>query len=142
MVIDEGSFVPLTEQIRRGISDQVIGRSLSAGDRLPTVRQLARDLDIAPGTVARAYQALEVDGVVITRGRHGTFIADRVPRVIPADDAARDAARRYLAETLRLGLTPQAAVNLVGDLAAKPFVPAADESRRRATSPSATTHRR
>ncbi len=47
---------------------------LADGTRLPAIRQLAKDLGLATGTVARAYRELEVDGVVETRGRHGTTV--------------------------------------------------------------------
>ena len=119
LVIDESSFVPLTEQIRRAISEQVACGTLSSGDRLPTVRQLARDLAIAPGTVAKAYQALEADGVVRTRGRLGTFITDLKTRTSPAEDALQEAARRYLADAQRLGKTPSQALTAVRDVAAR-----------------------
>lgn len=117
ITINEDSFVPLTEQIRRVISERVSSGALSAGERLPTVRQLARDLRIAPGTVAKAYQALETDGVVRTRGRNGTFITERKPRKLPADDALREAARRYLAEARRLGRSTAQAVITVQEIA-------------------------
>jgi DNA-binding transcriptional regulator YhcF (GntR family) len=117
LLIDEGSFVPLPEQIRRGIVDQITRGVLSAGVRLPTVRQLARDLSLAPGTVARAYQLLEADGVIETRGRRGSFVA--TPKVgkkeAPTSENSplESAARRYLAEAFRLGMTPDAAVSVV-----------------------------
>lgn len=52
---------------------------LLPGDRLPTVRELARELDLAPNTVAKAYRELEAAGFVVTAGRRGTFVADRLP---------------------------------------------------------------
>ena len=48
------------------------------GTRLPSIRQLAGDLGLAGGTVARAYRELEQEGVVATRGRHGTVVAEPV----------------------------------------------------------------
>jgi DNA-binding transcriptional regulator YhcF (GntR family) len=117
LLIDEGSFVPLPEQIRRGVVDQVAGCVLSVGDRLPTVRQLARDLALAPGTVARAYQLLEADGVIETRGRRGSFVAVSAASLTGSPDGAleqlEEAARRYLAEALRLGLSPDTAIDVV-----------------------------
>jgi DNA-binding transcriptional regulator YhcF (GntR family) len=120
LVIDEESFVPLPEQIRRGVAERVAGGVLTAGDRLPTVRQLARDLSLAPGTVARAYQLLEADGLIETRGRRGSFVAPPAAKsaaVEPEIDALESAARRYLAEAFRLGMTPDAAVSVVISLA-------------------------
>jgi DNA-binding transcriptional regulator YhcF (GntR family) len=53
--------------------------SLLPGERLPTVRSLAEQLDLAPNTVARGYRALEDDGWIVGRGRAGTFVGDRLP---------------------------------------------------------------
>lgn len=44
------------------------------GERLPAVRQLARDLTLAPGTIAKAYKQLEVEGLVISRSGAGTRV--------------------------------------------------------------------
>jgi DNA-binding transcriptional regulator YhcF (GntR family) len=116
LVIDEESFVPLTEQIRRGIIAQVVSGELPAGTRLATVRQLARDLGLAPGTVARAYQLLEADGVLETRGRRGTFVAGAA-RAAVASSPLDDLARTYLQEAAELGISMQDAVRRVADMA-------------------------
>lgn len=52
---------------------------LRAGDSLPTVRQLAGDLGVAPNTVARAYAELQKDGWLTSDGRRGTHVAAGVP---------------------------------------------------------------
>ena len=62
-----------------------VGR-LEPRRRLPTVRQLAHQLGLAPGTVARAYRELEHDGTIITRGRAGTFVADEPPHSEPLNE--------------------------------------------------------
>lgn len=51
---------------------------LRAGDALPTVRQLAGDLGVAPNTVARAYTELQEEGLVASDGRRGTRVASDV----------------------------------------------------------------
>lgn len=51
---------------------------LRAGDPLPTVRQLASDLSVAPNTVARAYSELQQEGLVVADGRRGTRVASGV----------------------------------------------------------------
>ena len=75
IVIDPSSPVPPFEQLRAGLVDAVSSGELGPGERLPTVRRLAEDLGIAPGTVARAYRELEASGIIETRGRNGTFVA-------------------------------------------------------------------
>lgn len=75
--IDDASELSIYEQIIARIQEAAATGELRPGDRLPTVRQLADQLDIAPGTVARAYSALERLGVVVTEGTRGTRVADR-----------------------------------------------------------------
>lgn len=115
LVVDPHDPEPPFAQLRQQIVDQVADGTLRPGDRLPTVRRLAGDLGIAPGTVARAYRELEADGVLEGRGRAGTFVQAAMAdgRAAPAAVSARAAADRY-AETVRaLGLEPAAALALV-----------------------------
>lgn len=75
IVIDPDSHIPPFEQLRAGFLEAVTTGELAPGARLPTVRRLAEDLGLAPGTVARAYRELEASGIVETHGRNGTFVA-------------------------------------------------------------------
>jgi DNA-binding transcriptional regulator YhcF (GntR family) len=81
---------------------------LAAGDRLPTVRQLAQDLGVAVNTAARAYRELEQAGVIETRGRAGTFVTGA-----GVDREAKAAAAAYVARVRELGLSPGEAVALM-----------------------------
>ncbi|HTS09752.1 MAG TPA: GntR family transcriptional regulator [Candidatus Eisenbacteria bacterium] len=65
----------LIDQVRVGIASG----TLTAGDQLPTVRQLAVDLEINPNTVMRAYRELELGGLLETHQGTGTFISDKKP---------------------------------------------------------------
>jgi GntR family transcriptional regulator len=67
---------PVYEQIVRQVQGGVTTGELKPGDPLPTVRQLATDLELNRNTVARAYKQLEDQGVILTAGRKGTFIRD------------------------------------------------------------------
>lgn len=98
--VDPRSAVPPYEQLRLQIVDLVRDGTLTAGTRLPTIRQLAGDLGLAGGTVARAYRELESAGVVATRGRHGTVIVGP-PAGAPAHHPDVVAAARRLVEVAR-----------------------------------------
>lgn len=78
IVLGEG--VP-GEQIKAQIRGLIATNELPAGARLPSVRQLARDLGVAAGTVAKAYQDLEAQGLLTSRRGSGTRVADGVTRV-------------------------------------------------------------
>jgi DNA-binding transcriptional regulator YhcF (GntR family) len=78
VTIDDRSDRSIYEQIIAQVQEAVATGALRPGDRLQPVRRLADDLDIAPGTVARAYTELERLKVVVTEGARGTRIAERV----------------------------------------------------------------
>jgi DNA-binding transcriptional regulator YhcF (GntR family) len=73
--IELAPYQQIEEQIRAAIQRG----DLEAGAALPTVRQLAEDLNVAPNTVARAYADLQEEGWLVSEGRRGTRVADRVP---------------------------------------------------------------
>lgn len=110
------SPVPPYEQLRAQIAGLIEAGELRPGTRLASVRQLAGDLGLAPGTVARAYSELEAAGALATRRRGGTFVAERSPN---AGDAAAelrlltDAADRYVAAVRAAGLSDDAALAAV-----------------------------
>jgi DNA-binding transcriptional regulator YhcF (GntR family) len=114
--LDPGSSEPPFAQLRERITDQVATGDLRPGDKLPTVRGLALDLGIAPNTVARAYRELEEAGLLVGRGRSGTFVAGREPGE-PASQqvlrAGHDAAADYARTARALGLDPTEALALV-----------------------------
>ena len=104
--VDLASGVPPYEQIRLQVLAHVAAGRLKAGDRMPTIRDLATDLGVAPGTVQRAYRELEQAGVVATRRRTGTVVTDGPPRARPAGAGLRravrgDGARRRACPTRR-----------------------------------------
>lgn len=86
--IDPSNSTPLYEQIIRTVEEAVATGRLPAGERLPTVRALAKELGIAPGTVGRAYTELENRGVVKADGSRGTRVAPRNSRSLPPDERA------------------------------------------------------
>lgn len=108
--IDPTADEPPFEQLRRQLAARATSGDLAPGTRLPTVRALAEQLGVSAGTVARAYRELESDGVVVTEGRRGTFVASAA-RASSAD--AERAAGEYVATLRRLGLGVADAVRLV-----------------------------
>ena|SRR5579859_1181440 len=75
--IDLGSGVPVYRQLIDQVRGGIASGTLTAGDQLPTVRQLAVDLEINPNTVMRAYRELELGGLLETHQGTGTFIANK-----------------------------------------------------------------
>ena len=74
--IDPDSGVPVYLQISQTIRRSIALGSLRGGEQVPSVREVAEMLTVNPNTVAKAYQLLEREGIVITRKGIGTFVAD------------------------------------------------------------------
>jgi len=108
--IDFRSGIPIYIQIMDQIREMVAEGLLKPGDQLPTVRELAIDLQVNWNTVARAYRLLDEAGLISTQRGRGTFIWEA-----PSEEANRllhqqtlaGLTRRYLAEAARLGISPQ-----------------------------------
>lgn len=67
---------PIYEQIKDGFRKLIISNSLSANEKLPSVRELASNLAINPNTIQKAYHDLESEGYVYTVAGKGTFVAE------------------------------------------------------------------
>lgn len=85
--LDPHSGVPVYRQIIDQVQAGLASGLLARGDQLPTVRQVAVDLEINPNTVLRAYRELEIRGVLDSHQGTGTFVAERPT----ADDQAERA---------------------------------------------------
>ncbi len=84
---------PTPEGIARAIGRRIASGELPTGSRLPTVRAMAAHLGVSPATVSHGWQALARSGLVVTRGRSGTFVVGGTSSAIPArtlDLAGRD----------------------------------------------------
>ncbi|MGW7043730.1 GntR family transcriptional regulator [Streptomyces avermitilis] len=102
--VDTSGPVPPYEQIRAQLAALITTGRLPEGERLPPVRQLAADLGLAAGTVARAYRELEAAGLIRTRRGAGTRVAplpSDLARPDPAELAAL--AHRFVTEARGLG---------------------------------------
>lgn len=75
IILDYKSNKPIYEQIIEQIKLNVMRQYLKPGDAIPSVRKLALELSITPGTVAKAYQELERQQIIETIRGKGTFIA-------------------------------------------------------------------
>lgn len=100
-----------SEQVYGQLRGLITTGHLLAGDRLPSVRQLASDLGIAPGTVAKAYRILEEDDLVASRIGSGTRVSDNAR---PVTGAVADAAIALSAAAKAEGLTLTDAQRVLG----------------------------
>ena len=79
LTVDTSNPTPPYEQLRRQLAELIQSAALAPGDRLPPLRQLAADLGLAVGTVARAYRELESAGLISSRRGGGTRVSATAP---------------------------------------------------------------
>lgn len=77
ILISNKSYVPIFEQIKNSIIDQIISGELCEDEVIPSIRSLAQDLRISVMTVKKAYDELENEGYIITRQGKGSFVAPK-----------------------------------------------------------------
>lgn len=79
--IDQKSGVPLYRQIIESVKFAIARGALTPGDKLPTVRRLAVELEVNPNTVIRAYREMEIEGLLDPQQGSGTFVTDDRPQI-------------------------------------------------------------
>ena len=106
IIISNASGKPIYEQITVQIKSQILSGALTAGDALPSMRTLAKELRISVITTKRAYEDLERDGFIETVAGKGSFVAAEFLR----EEALRrvEAALQQAVDTAsRSGVSPQ-----------------------------------
>jgi len=108
--LDPTAREPLSEQLRSALASRIASGRLAPGERMPTVRDLAAELEIAPNTVAKVYRDLASAGLIAGRGRRGTFVSERLSVALGDGDARlAEAAEAYARRARQLGFGPSAA---------------------------------
>ncbi|WNC68686.1 GntR family transcriptional regulator [Thalassotalea nanhaiensis] len=74
IAIDENSTTPIYKQIVEQVKAAVASGELAVGTQLPSIRQIANEVEVNPNTVAKAFKILERDQVIVSKGFRGTFI--------------------------------------------------------------------
>lgn len=77
LIISNSSNVPIYEQIKNQIIDQILNDELKQDEVLPSIRTLSSDIKISVMTIKKAYDELEHEGYIITRQGKGSFVAPK-----------------------------------------------------------------
>ncbi len=81
IIIKNGSPIPIYEQVKNAIKDEILQGNVSPGEKLPSVRSLARELSISILTVKKSYDELELEGFIESRQGLGTFVGNYDPKL-------------------------------------------------------------
>lgn len=113
--IHSGDERPIYRQLTQQVLDAVARGGLRAGERMPSHRQLAEQLVVAPLTIKKAYDELERQGILRTQRGQGTFVVENLPTRPSGEGHERLAAtvRRLLAESHALGASLDEVVEMV-----------------------------
>lgn len=82
IIISNSNSIPLYEQVKEQIKNKIISNELKAGEILPSIRSLAKDLRISVITTKNAYDELEKEGYVETIPGKGTYVANKNAEII------------------------------------------------------------
>jgi len=106
ITIETSGFIPIYEQIKKGIKGEISLGVLKANEALPSIRDLAAELVINPNTVARAYRELEHEGFITTRKGKASFVAENSTSLIQGERMRllEDVFDRAIAEARKFGL--------------------------------------
>lgn len=80
--IDPKSGLPIYLQIIEQVKLAIAAGTISPGQQLPSVRQLSVDLRVNPNTIAKAYNLMEIEGLIHTRRGEGTFVSERDSKIL------------------------------------------------------------
>jgi GntR family transcriptional regulator len=112
IAIDPVSPLPIWKQIEDGIRRLVASAALKPNAAVPSVRELAGDLQVNPATVSRAYQHLVDQGILVVRRGDGTYVASEPPTKPSAERhrELKEAALRFASSAVTLGSTEEQAI--------------------------------
>jgi GntR family transcriptional regulator len=113
--LDPGSAVPVYRQVMDQVKYYAASGALGAGDRLPSIRELAKYLGVNPTTIVKAYTELEHEGVIERKQGKGAFITGRTPKLSPVeiDGVLRRLARQLAVEAKQMGIHPESVLRVV-----------------------------
>jgi len=113
--LDPVNGVPIYRQIIQQIEYAILSGRMRAGDKLPTIRALAVELKTNPNTIARAYNEMEIKGILVTQVGSGTYISDKKP--VLDDDRLnrkiRDVLGRFMQEMQGLGVDRRELIRMI-----------------------------
>src|SRR5260221_187857 len=115
--IETSSGMPIARQIADQVRTHCASGTLRPGDRLPSVRQLAKELAVNQNTVLRVYERLTAEGLLDRRHGDGTFVADSLPpgRLKVQRELLQHGAQKFARRAADLGMSSPDAHKLLDD---------------------------
>lgn len=119
ITIREDDEKPVYRQVIDQVRDSIAGGQLKPGEKLPSVRELARFLDINVNTVQKSYQGLKRMGLIVTRPARGAIVSPKAPEILGSEEqeeVLRGVLSRAMSEAHRLGFNKNQVIALLKKL--------------------------
>lgn len=114
--MDFNENLPIYMQIMNLIKSKMAAGEINGGDKLPSVRELSKELKVNPNTIQRAYQELEREELVFTQRGMGTFVTEDIEVIKNLrKNMATDLVNRFFMEMKKLGFNSTEVKNIVLD---------------------------
>ena len=112
--IDLQSRIPIYEQLYKKVIEMTVKKQLTPSEKLPSVRELAKELGVNPNTVSKAFQMLERDGIIYSVPGRGSFISDKNDSIIAKN--AAEGFRAAVREALNGGLDREGMISVIDSI--------------------------
>lgn len=118
LVISNSSSVPIYEQIKEQIIEQIMNDELKEDEMLPSIRSLSKDIKISLMTIKKAYDQLESDGYIVSIAGKGTFVAPRNSNLVKehAQKEIEDNIQKAIDLAVRYDISKDEIIDLVNML--------------------------
>lgn len=118
LVISNSSSVPIYEQIKAQIIEQIMNDELKEDEMLPSIRSLSKDIRISLMTIKKAYDQLESDGYIVSIAGKGTFVAPRNSNLVKehAQKEIEDNIQKAIELAVRYDISKDEIIDLVNML--------------------------
>lgn len=118
LVISNSSSVPIYEQIKAQIIEQIMNDELKEDEMLPSIRSLSKDIRISLMTIKKAYDQLESDGYIVSIAGKGTFVAPRNSNLVKehAQKEIEDNIQKAIDLAVRYDISKDEIIDLVNML--------------------------
>lgn len=115
--VDVRSRVPIYEQIVNSFKEMTVSGVLLPDEKIPSVRELAKDMTINPNTIQKAYQELERQGIIYMKRGQGTFINPNIKAKNREEkmEILKEEIKKIIVESMYLGITKEEFINIISN---------------------------
>lgn len=113
-MIEFNNDIPVYIQILTFLKERIIKKDLKVGDKMPSVRELAKELKVNPNTVQRAYRELENEGIIYSKRGMGSYVTDDENKIINLrKDIAKEIVESFSTRMRNMGFNKKEMLEII-----------------------------